>query len=112
MAKPASRAHSRYAHDAVKLLGLMIRSARIEQRVTVAELAERAGVSRGLLHRIERGQPGCSIGAVFELASVVGLRLFDAEPTTLANYLTMQRSNLTLLPQAARKSFGKVKEDF
>jgi DNA-binding XRE family transcriptional regulator len=46
---------SRYAADAAILLGQLIRKARIERRMTVAALAERAGTSRGLLQRIEAG---------------------------------------------------------
>ncbi|MEQ9860538.1 helix-turn-helix domain-containing protein [Pectobacterium cacticida] len=46
MAKPSTRTYSRYSRDAARLLGLMIRTARIERKLTVEELAERAGVSR------------------------------------------------------------------
>ncbi|MCS6068942.1 helix-turn-helix domain-containing protein [Klebsiella variicola subsp. variicola] len=55
---------------------LMIRTARIERKLTVEELAERAGVSRGLVYRAEEGDMGCAIGAVFELATIVGVPLF------------------------------------
>jgi len=54
MAKPAHRSYSRYARQAAELRGLMIRNARIERGVTVVDVAERAGLSRGLVHRIER----------------------------------------------------------
>ena len=75
MAKPAHRSYSRYAREAAELLGLMIRNARIERGNTVADVAERAGISRGLVHRIEKGEMGSSIGATFEVAAIVGLRL-------------------------------------
>jgi DNA-binding CsgD family transcriptional regulator len=38
-------------------------------------VTDRAGISRGLLRRIETGDPGCTIGAVFEVATIVGVRL-------------------------------------
>jgi transcriptional regulator with XRE-family HTH domain len=90
----------------------MVHNARIERDLTVAEVAERAGVSRGLIHRIEKGDMGCSIGAVFEVAAIVGLRLFEADPTTLSRHLSMARDKLTLLPKAVRTGTGKVKDDF
>jgi DNA-binding XRE family transcriptional regulator len=71
MPKPATRTHSRHAREAAEMLGLMIRNARVERGQTATEIAERAGVSRGLVHRVERGDMGCSIGAVFEIAAIV-----------------------------------------
>lgn len=112
MAKPAQRSYSRYAREALELLGLMIHNARVERELTITEVAERAGVSRGLVHRIEQGEPGSSIGAVFELAAIVGLHLFDAEPTTLAQTLSMERNKLTLLPKAVRSGTKKLNDDF
>jgi transcriptional regulator with XRE-family HTH domain len=112
MAKPAQRSYSRYAREAAALLGLMVRNARIDRDLTVAEVAERAGVSRGLIHRIEKGDMGCSIGAVFEVAAIVGLRLFEADSTTLNRHLSMARDKLTLLPKAVRTGTRKVKDDF
>ncbi|MEJ2625438.1 MAG: helix-turn-helix transcriptional regulator [Pseudolabrys sp.] len=112
MARPAERATSPYARDAAKLLGQLIRRARIEKKLTVGGLAERAGVSRGLIQRIERGDTGCAIGAVFEAATIVGVRLFDAERANLTGMLEASASTLTLLPKAVRRSGAKVKDDF
>ncbi|APZ42718.1 helix-turn-helix transcriptional regulator [Acidihalobacter ferrooxydans] len=112
MPKPAHRSYSRYAREAAELLGLLIRHTRVGAGLTVAEVAERAGVSRGLVHRIEKGEMGSSIGATFEVAAIVGLRLFEAEPTTLARHLAMERDRLTLLPQSVRSRTLKVKDDF
>lgn len=112
MSKPTTRSCSRYGREAIELLGHMIRNARIERRMTVAEVAERAGASRGLVHRIERGDTGCSIGAAFEVATIVGVRLFDVGPATLSRHLDAARHGLTLLPRTARKSSRAVKDDF
>lgn len=112
MAKPVHRSYSRYAREAAELLGLMIRSARVEQKITVSDVAERAGVSRGLVHRIERGEMSSSIGVAFEVAAIVGLSLFDSEPTTLSRHRSMEREKLTLLPQSVRTGTTKVKDDF
>jgi transcriptional regulator with XRE-family HTH domain len=112
MPKPANRPTSRYARDAVQLLGLLIRRARVERQMTVEELAERAGLSRGLVSRIERGDLGCSVGAVFEAAAVAGLRLFDEEQRGITGKLVEAISANTLLPQAVRTATGKVEDDF
>ena len=112
MVKPAHRSYSRYAREAAELLGLMIHNARIERNSTVADVAERAGISRGLVHRIERGEMSASIGAAFEVAAIVGLRLFEAEPTTLTRHLSMERDKFTLLPQSVRRGTMKLKDDF
>ena len=45
--------------------------------MTEADLASRAGISLVLLRPIGRGDPGCSIGVVFEVATIGGLCLFD-----------------------------------
>src|SRR5277367_5417288 len=79
MIKPAARPYSRYSRDAAILLGQLIRLARMRQKLTVEQLAERAGLSRGLVHRIEKGDLGCAIGSVFEAAAIVGVQLFGAD---------------------------------
>lgn len=113
MAKPAQRSYSRYAREAAELLGLRIRQARIERGLTLVEVAERAGVSRGLVHRIEQGDMGCSVGAVFEVSALVGVPLFESEPTALTRHLSMARDTLTLLPKSVRTGTSqKVKDDF
>lgn len=112
MSKPATRTYSRYAREAAELLGLTIHNARVERGQTVSEVAERAGVSRGLVHRIEKGDMGCSIGAVFEVAAIVGVQLFDADPTTLTRHLSLTRDKAVLLPKAVRQSAKAVKDDF
>ena len=73
---------SPYAADAVALLGQLIRKARIERKLKAVDVTDRAGISRGLLRRIETGDPGCAIGAVFEVATIVGVRLFDTDQSS------------------------------
>jgi transcriptional regulator with XRE-family HTH domain len=112
MPKPAMRPYSRYSRDAAILLGQLIRRARIERKLTIEELAERAGLSRGLVRRIETGDPGCGIGAVFEVATIAGIRLFDADQASLGTAIAANSAILTLLPKAARVSALGVKDDF
>jgi transcriptional regulator with XRE-family HTH domain len=112
MAKPATRSYSRYSEEAARLLGQAIRLARIDRKLTVEELAERAGMSRGLVQRVERGDMGCAIGAVFEVAAIVGVRLFDADEPTVAAKIASNDQLLTLLPHSVRNPVRRVRDDF
>lgn len=112
MPRSTARAYSSYCRNAVALLGGMIRAARKERKMTVQDVADRAGISRGLLQRIESGNPKCEIGAVFELAAIVGVRLFDADENALARHLNQTREKLALLPKSIRKKPGIVRDDF
>lgn len=113
MTKPTQRTYSRYGRDATRLLGRLIRRGRIENGLTAEALAERAGISRGLLQRIERGEMGCAIGAVFEAAAIVGVPLFEPEPSALAARVAEAGYTLTLLPGAVHGTVDKeVKDDF
>jgi transcriptional regulator with XRE-family HTH domain len=106
------RPYSRYAGDAATLLGQLIRKARIEQKMTAEELADRAGMSRGLLRRIENGDLGCALGAVFEAAAIVGVRLFDADERTITAAVRSNDAVMTLMPKAIRAPRVKPDDDF
>jgi transcriptional regulator with XRE-family HTH domain len=83
-----ARGCSQHSRHALVLLGRKIRLGRKTQGMTAQQLAERAGISRGLVQRIERGDPGSHIGAVFEVAAIVGVRLFDTEDARPAETFT------------------------
>lgn len=110
--KPGSRPCSQYSLHALALLGQFVREARLGKNLTTTDLASRAGISRALLQRIERGDPGCSIGAVFEVAAICGVPLFEQDQRQLAGYLTLHREKMALLPKAARARVKEVKDDF
>ena len=112
MPKPITRTFSRYSRDATALLGGLIREARKARKLTAQEVADRAGISRGLLRRIEKGDLKCAIGAVFEVATIVGVRLFDADETTLSRHLNQTRDKLALLPKSVRRKSRVVRDDF
>lgn len=80
--------------------------------MTAAELAERAGISRKTLRRIECGEPGTEIGTVFEVAALVGVRLFDMSERALVRERARLDEKLTLLPKAVHPSARAVDDDF
>jgi transcriptional regulator with XRE-family HTH domain len=112
MPKSTIRTYSRYSREAAVLLGALIREARNERKLTAQELADRAGISRGLLQRVEKGNLKCEIGAVLEAATIVGVRLFDADESTLTRYLRQTKEKLALLPKSVRKKSKAVRDDF
>lgn len=112
MPKSVTRTYSRYSREAVALLAGLIRTARKEKKLTAQEMADRTGISRGLLLRIEKGDMKCEIGVVFEVATLVGLKLFDADETTLTRQRRQVEDKLSLLPKSVRKSTKAVDDDF
>jgi transcriptional regulator with XRE-family HTH domain len=121
MTKPLNLAYSRYSLEAIALLGRMVRAGRIERRITGDEMASRMGISRALLQRIEKGDPGCGIGAVFEGAAITGVTLFETDRKRATVDMDRERMNahraafgemLTLLPKTARKPRRAIKDDF
>ena len=112
MSKVSARTYSRYSLEAITLLANLIRTARKERKMTTQELADRAGISRGLLQRIEKGDPKCELGATIEVAAIVGVKLFDAEATTLTKYIRQTEDKLALLPKSVRKKVKVADDDF
>jgi transcriptional regulator with XRE-family HTH domain len=112
MPKSIVRTYSRYSRDAAALLGSLIREARHARKLTAQELANRAGISRGLLQRIEKGNLKCEIGAVFEVATIVGVKLFDVDESTMTKYLRQTKEKLILLAKSVRKKSKVVRDDF
>jgi transcriptional regulator with XRE-family HTH domain len=90
----------------------MIKTARKERKLTAQEVADRAGISRGLLQRIEKADLKCEVGVVFEVATIVGVKLFDVDEARLAGYIRQTEDKLALLPKSVRKTTKKVDDDF
>ena len=112
MARSGKRIYSRYCRAAITLLGGLIRTARKERKLTAQEVADRAGISRGLLQRIEKADLKCEIGVVFEIATIVGVKLFDVDEATLARHIRETDDKLALLPKSVRKTTKVVDDDF
>ena len=112
MAKRTTSTYSRITRHAATLLGKQIRVARKERKMTAQDLSDRAGISRGLLQRIEKGNLKCQIGAVFEVATLVGLKLFDADELTLIARIRQADDKIALLPKHIHPGKMVVDDDF
>lgn len=96
---------------ALELLAGSIRAARLRRGWTIAELAERVGVSRPTIAKIERADPGVAIGTAFEAARLVGVPLFTESDRDRERYAAHKRVELELLPASARPRRA-VDDDF
>jgi transcriptional regulator with XRE-family HTH domain len=109
-------ATSRASRDALRLLGLQIKQARVERAWTQSELAGRIGVDRRTLSSVENGSPNVAIGTVFNTAFTVGLNLFGLEGDELALARRRGEETLALLPRIVRPSHaapsGDADDDF
>lgn len=56
------------------IFGENMKLARKRRKLTTIQVAERADISRNTLYLIEKGNPGVSVGAVFNVMRVLGLQ--------------------------------------
>ena len=107
------RSYSKYTKEAALLLGQLIQLARKEKSWSEIELAERAGINKLTLRKIEKGDLNTAMGLVFEVATLVGIQLFDSGPSRLTSNLERVEDKLALLPKRIRKpTSGGVNDDF
>lgn len=106
------RAYSKYAVEAVLLLGQQIKLGRKKHKWSEQNLADRAGISRATLQKIEAGEMSPSIGLVFEVAALVGVTLFEQDRQSLATRLDLTQSKIALLPKRIREQKKAVDDDF
>ena len=112
MKQATTQPYSRYSAEAVQLMSRLIKVARKERKLTTQGIADRAGISRGLVQRIEKGDMKCSIGAVFEVAAILGIKLFDADETSLSKHIRQTEDKLALMPKSIRKKARVINDDF
>jgi len=109
------RVYSQYCRQAILLLAKHIQLARKERKLTERDLADRAGIARATLQKVEKGDLKCEIGIVFELATLVGVKLFDVELAQSHQFtLDIDRldDKIALLPKSIRKSTKGVDDAF
>lgn len=106
------RTYSKITKAAVQLLGQRIRLGRKNKGWSEQLLAERAGVSRATVQKIEGGKPGSAIGLVFELAVLVDVTLFEPELTTLKGHLSQGEQLLALMPKRTYQKKRVVQDEF
>ncbi len=88
--------------SALKKLGEDLKKARLKRRVKMSVIADRAGISRETLAKIQKGNPGVSMGAYAAVIFAIGLgtewmNLADIEKDTMGRFLDEER-----IPKRAR----------
>ena len=97
------RTYSPVVREATRLLGSRIRLGRKERRWTIRELAERVGVSAATMRKVEHGDTSVRLGVALEAAALVGMPLFDLDPSRRALEQRRVEDRLALLPQSVRR---------
>lgn len=103
---------SRAAMDVINNLSALIKLARKERKITQIELAERVGVSRATLQKVESGNPSIAIQTYFEAAIIVGVPLMGSNKEDIQN-LSMLLSYISpLVPETIRGKQIDLDDDF
>lgn len=74
----------------LEAVGEQIRLARLRRKLTVSLVAERAGVSRQTVWKVEKGSPSVAIGIYAKVLAAIGLQedlLFIAKDDELGHIL-------------------------
>ncbi len=99
----STAASSARIRTAAENLGRSVANTRKIQRLTAQQVADRAGISRGTLHRLESGEATVGLHVMLSVARVLGMldRLIGAaDPmnTPLGQTLSLDR-----IPQRVRR---------
>lgn len=107
-----TRTYSPYTLEAARLLGASVSLARRERRWSMQELADRAGITKFTLGKVERGDLTVGLGVAFEVAALVGVPLFHEDRARLSVDIDRARDRIALLPRRVRERRESVKDDF
>lgn len=111
---PASkkRSYARYTLAAVGLLGTLVEVERKSRRMTASDLAQRLGVTRSTLARLERGDPKVELGLAFEACALFAITLFDEDAKGLGQRTQDANRLVAILPKYARPLQSAIQDDF
>lgn len=106
------RSYARYTIAAVELLGTLVQLERKSRRMTAQEMADRLGIDRSTLQRLEHGDPKVELGLAFEACAILGIPLFEETAQGLTMRLDEAGKRLALLPSRVRPRQLSVSDDF
>ncbi|WED21977.1 helix-turn-helix domain-containing protein [Vibrio sp. JC009] len=86
--------------------------ARKNKSMTVVELSDKLGVSRTTATSMLKGSPTVNIGLYFEAARILGVSLFDQEPSRLEVSKRKTQQVESLLPKRVRVKKRELDNDF
>jgi transcriptional regulator with XRE-family HTH domain len=100
------------AEERIKELAYRVRLARTRRGMSIAEVAEKAGINRNTLNALELGKAGVALGAYITVLWVLGLdKTLDAvaHPDADTHGKTLEASRR---PARVRKSQQKSKNEY
>lgn len=106
------RTYARYTSEVINLLSKMIRHGRKQRKMTEMELAERLGIARSTLQRLEKGDPKVEVGLMFEAAALVGVKLFDSDEKGINTLSGRMDDRIAILPKHIYKTEKKLVDEF
>ncbi|MEX2489122.1 MAG: helix-turn-helix transcriptional regulator [Pseudomonadales bacterium] len=106
------RAYARYTLEGIALMARLIQHGRKQRKMTEMDLAERLGIARSTVQRIEKGDPKVAIGIMFEAAALVGVKLFDTDEKGVAALSSRIDDRISVLPKHIHKARKKVVDEF
>ncbi|VTV17266.1 hypothetical protein WDL1P1_00249 (plasmid) [Variovorax sp. WDL1] len=86
----------------MEALGDRLRMARLRRKISAVQMAERVGVSRDTLHRLEKGEPNIALGTYLRALRVLRLEK-DLDLVAKDDVLGRKLQDLGLEPSAARR---------
>ena len=110
----AIRVNSLSARNALKAVGVNVKTARVKRRISIEGFAERVGVSKSTIIRLEKGDDGISIGTLAMACLVLGELEMIAkflDPGTDNTGLLMDRESLPKRIDGSRKGKSKSKDN-
>lgn len=88
-------------------LGERLRLARLRRKLSNAVVAQRAGISRTTLYKVEAGDPGATLGSYVRVLAVLGLEN-DLQTLAADDKIGRKLQDLALAPPARRsRAAGK-----
>ncbi|WP_374319165.1 helix-turn-helix domain-containing protein [Pseudoxanthomonas kaohsiungensis] len=89
-------------------LGERLRLARLRRKLSNAIVAQRAGISRSTLYKVEAGDPGATLGSYVRVLAVLGLEN-DLQGLAADDKVGRKLQDLALAPPPTRRSHAAGK---
>ncbi|RRU07114.1 helix-turn-helix transcriptional regulator [Stenotrophomonas sp. 278] len=87
-------------------LGERLRLARLRRKLSNAVVAQRAGISRSTLYKVEAGDPGATLGSYVRVLAVLGLEK-DLQTLAADDKVGRKLQDLALVPTCRPRAASK-----
>jgi transcriptional regulator with XRE-family HTH domain len=95
--------------DRLVVWGRCIRTQRMQQRITAADLCQRLGISPATLRRLEHGDPGAAVGAYLTALLTLGIADVATPPLPTALWQDAHGQRVKL---SQKEKGGELDDDY